>query len=186
MVFEYMDHDLTGILTHPSFVLQPENIKDLNKQMLEGLDYLHHRGVLHRDLKGSNILLNNEGKLKLADFGLARFYHKHRSEFDYTNRVITLWYRPPELLLGATVYGPAVDIWSAGCIMVELFTKKAIFPGHDEIQQLQLVYEMMGTPTVESWPGADQMPWIDLIKRGDNPNGKFTETYSQYVYTAKF
>lgn len=113
MVFEYMHHDLTGLLAHPDIRFTPANIKSLNHQMLKGLAYLHHRGILHRDMKGSNILLNSRGELKLADFGLARFYSKRRMQ-DYTNRVITLWYRPPELLLGETAYGPEVDMWSAG------------------------------------------------------------------------
>ena len=81
-----------------------------------GIVILHRKGVIHRDIKGSNILLNNRGELKLADFGLARFYQKRRRA-DYTNRVITLWYRPPELLLGTTVYGPEVDMWSAGLVV---------------------------------------------------------------------
>jgi CTD kinase subunit alpha len=113
MVFEYMDHDLTGLLAHPDLRFSPANIKSLNHQMLKGLAYLHHRGILHRDMKGSNILLNARGVLKLADFGLARFYSKRKVQ-DYTNRVITLWYRSPELLLGETAYGPEVDMWSAG------------------------------------------------------------------------
>jgi CTD kinase subunit alpha len=113
MVFEYMDHDLTGILSQTQFSFTDANLKSLCHQMLAGLAYLHHKGVIHRDIKGSNILINNRGELKLADFGLARFYQKRRRS-DYTNRVITLWYRPPELLFGATVYGPEVDMWSAG------------------------------------------------------------------------
>lgn len=113
MVFEYMDHDLTGVLSQTQFSFEDAHLKSLCHQMLAGLAYLHHKGVIHRDIKGSNILLNNRGELKLADFGLARFYHKRR-RVDYTNRVITLWYRPPELLFGATVYGPEVDMWSAG------------------------------------------------------------------------
>ncbi|CCJ30315.1 unnamed protein product, partial [Pneumocystis jirovecii] len=149
MVFEYMDHDLSGVLSNPNFHFELSHTKHLCKQMLDGLEYLHHRGVLHRDIKGSNILLDNFGQLKLADFGLARYYHKKHNTADYTNRVITLWFRPPELLLGATAYGPSVDIWSAGCIMIELFTKKPLFPGHDEIHQLELIYDMMGTPTHE-------------------------------------
>jgi len=113
MVLEYMDHDLTGVLAQPNLRFSPANLKSLNYQMLSGLAYLHDQGILHRDMKGSNILLNAAGELKLADFGLARAYSKHKRD-DYTNRVITLWYRGPELLLGETVYGPEVDMWSAG------------------------------------------------------------------------
>lgn len=116
MVFEYMDHDLTGVLSQTQFQFADAHLKSLCQQMLAGLAYLHHKGVIHRDIKGSNILLNNRGELKLGDFGLARFYQKRRRS-DYTNRVITLWYRPPELLFGATVYGPEVDMWSAGYVI---------------------------------------------------------------------
>ncbi|KAG0709671.1 kinase-like domain-containing protein [Suillus ampliporus] len=143
MVFEYMDHDLTGVLSQTQFSFSEANLKSLCSQMLAGLAYLHHKGVIHRDIKGSNILINNRGELKLADFGLARFYQKRRRS-DYTNRVITLWYRPPELLFGATVYGPEVDMWSAGCIMLELFTKKPVFQGNDEIHQLDVIYRILG------------------------------------------
>jgi CTD kinase subunit alpha len=113
MVFQYMDHDLTGVLSQTQFTFTGAQLKSLCQQMLAGLSYLHHKGVIHRDIKGSNILVNSRGELKLADFGLARFYQKRRQS-DYTNRVITLWYRPPELLFGTTVYGPEVDMWSAG------------------------------------------------------------------------
>jgi CTD kinase subunit alpha len=113
MVFEYLNHDLTGVLSQPQYVFTPSNLKSFVHQMLAGLSYLHAKGVLHRDMKGSNILIGSRGELKLADFGLARFYSKRRKG-DYTNRVITLWYRPPELLLGATEYGAEVDMWSAG------------------------------------------------------------------------
>ena len=109
MVFEYMDHDLTGILSQTQFSFDHSHLKSLCRQMFSGLAYLHQKGVIHRDIKGSNILVNNRGELKLGDFGLARFYQKRRRS-DYTNRVITLWYRPPELLFGTTVYGPEVDM----------------------------------------------------------------------------
>ncbi|EIN10645.1 Pkinase-domain-containing protein [Punctularia strigosozonata HHB-11173 SS5] len=163
MVFEYMDHDLTGILSQTQFSFTDANLKSLCQQMLAGLAYLHHKGVIHRDIKGSNILVNNRGELKLADFGLARFYQKRRRS-DYTNRVITLWYRPPELLYGATVYGPEVDMWSAGCIMLELFTKKPVFQGNDEIHQLDVIFKILGTPTTERWPGVTELPWFELVK----------------------
>ncbi|CCJ28913.1 unnamed protein product, partial [Pneumocystis jirovecii] len=178
MVFEYMDHDLSGVLSNPNFHFELSHTKHLCKQMLDGLEYLHHRGVLHRDIKGSNILLDNFGQLKLADFGLARYYHKKHNTADYTNRVITLWFRPPELLLGATAYGPSVDIWSAGCIMIELFTKKPLFPGHDEIHQLELIYDMMGTPTHENWPTVNRLPWYELLKPAEKKAGKFYDCYS--------
>ena len=179
MVFEYLDHDLAGILTHPHFTFRPEHIKELLRQMLEGLHYLHHRGILHRDIKGSNILLSAEGLLKLADFGLARLYHKHRANLDYTNRVITLWYRPPELLLGATAYGPAVDIWSIGCILLEMVTKKAIFPGIDEIDQLVRIWKIMGTPTTETWPKVTELPWWELVKPQTFSSNRFHEDFSE-------
>jgi len=123
MVFQYMDHDLTGVLSQTQFMFNDAQLKSLCHQMLAGLSYLHHKGVIHRDIKGSNILVNSRGELKLADFGLARFYQKRRQS-DYTNRVITLWYRPPELLFGTTVYGPEVDMWSAGYAILPLILRQ--------------------------------------------------------------
>ncbi|KAK7204521.1 kinase-like domain-containing protein [Myxozyma melibiosi] len=181
MVFEYVDHDLTGILTHPSFKLEQSHIKHLHKQLLEGLAYLHKRGILHRDIKGSNILISSSGDLKLADFGLARFYNKHKSTLEYTNRVITLWYRPPELLLGATAYGAAVDVWGAGCLMVELYTRSAVFQGHDEIEQLEAIYSVMGTPTKESWPDMDKLPWYELVKPPEEKASRFKSMFESLL-----
>ncbi|KAH8929583.1 Pkinase-domain-containing protein [Atractiella rhizophila] len=163
MVFEYVDHDLTGLLHHPAVRFTPANLKSLMYQILIGLDYIHSRRVLHRDLKGSNILLSKKGDVKIADFGLARFYQTGRKA-DYTNRVITQWYKPPELLFGETIYGAEVDMWSAGCIFLELWTRRAIFQGQDEIHQLTTIWEVMGTPSVETWPGLVQLPWYELIK----------------------
>ncbi|PPQ98560.1 hypothetical protein CVT24_004051 [Panaeolus cyanescens] len=180
MVFEYMDHDLTGILSQTQFKFESGHLKSLCHQMLAGLSYLHHKGVIHRDIKGSNILINNRGELKLADFGLARFYQKRRRA-DYTNRVITLWYRPPELLFGATVYGPEVDMWSAGCIMLELFTKKPIFQGNDEIHQLEVIFSILGTPTIERWPDVVHLPWFELVRpRHPLPN-KFRQGFQGWM-----
>ncbi|KAI0340935.1 Pkinase-domain-containing protein [Trametopsis cervina] len=183
MVFEYMDHDLTGVLSQTQFTFNDAHLKSLCQQMLSGLAYLHHKGVIHRDIKGSNILINNHGELKLADFGLARFYQKRRKS-DYTNRVITLWYRPPELLFGTTVYGPEVDMWSAGCIMLELFTKKPIFQGNDEIHQLDVVYKILGTPTPECWPGVTSLPWYELVKPKDHIPNHFRELFQKWLSPA--
>ncbi|KAI9007438.1 kinase-like domain-containing protein [Phycomyces nitens] len=180
MVLEYMDHDLAGILGHPNFKFQASHAKSLVKQMLEGLAYIHHMGILHRDIKGSNLLINNKGELKIADFGLARVFQKNRTH-DYTNRVITLWYRPPELLLGATAYGPAVDIWSVGCIMLEFFTGRPSFNGSDEISQLDCIYKTMGTPTVETWPTVTKLPWYELIRPKEQHPNRFKETYASLL-----
>ncbi|VDB85381.1 unnamed protein product [Peniophora sp. CBMAI 1063] len=180
MVFEYMDHDLRGILTQTQFSFTPAHLKSFCRQMLAGLAYLHRKGVIHRDIKGSNILVNARGDLKLADFGLARFYQKRRRS-DYTNRVITLWYRPPELLLGTTVYGPEVDMWSAGCIMLELFTKKEVFIGNDEINQLEWIWKIMGTPTAESWPGVARLPWYELVKPREAIPSHFRDFFKKYM-----
>lgn len=179
MVFEYLSHDLTGLLNHPTFKLDMAHKKHLGRQLFEGLNYLHRRGVLHRDIKAANILVSNTGQLKLADFGLARFFSKHGKP-DYTNRVITIWYRSPELLLGETQYGPAADIWSAACVMVEIFTRHAIFPGDGgEINQLDKIYNVMGTPTRSEWPGLVDMAWFELLRPTERKPNTFAEKYQE-------
>ena len=179
MVFEYLSHDLTGLLNHPTFKLEHAHKKHLGRQLFEGLNYLHRRGVLHRDIKAANILVSSTGQLKLADFGLARFFAK-RGKPDYTNRVITIWYRSPELLLGETQYGPAVDIWSAACVMVEIFTRHAIFPGDGgEINQLDKIYNVLGTPTRGEWPGLVDMAWFELLRPTERKPNTFVEKYQE-------
>ncbi|KAI1824737.1 hypothetical protein F4861DRAFT_530774 [Xylaria intraflava] len=186
MVFEYLSHDLTGLLNHPTYKLDAAQKKHLTMQLFSGLDYLHKRGVLHRDIKAANILVSSDGILKLADFGLARFYAK-RDQQNYTNRVITIWYRPPELLLGETQYGAAVDIWSAACVMVEIFTRRAIFPGDGgEISQLDKIYDILGTPNQEQWPGFVHTPWFELIPRGHRRPNVFADKYRERVPAAAF
>jgi CTD kinase subunit alpha len=186
MVFEYLSHDLTGLLNHPTFKLEPAHKKHLAKQLFEGLDYLHRRGVLHRDIKAANILVSNDGQLKLADFGLARFYAKRR-QLDYTNRVITIWYRSPELLLGETQYGPEVDIWSAACVLVEIFTRHAIFPGDGgEISQLEKIYAILGTPNKVDWPGLVDMAWFELLRPTVRRPNVFADKYKDRVTPAAF
>ncbi|KAH8591164.1 hypothetical protein B0O99DRAFT_520110 [Bisporella sp. PMI_857] len=186
MVFEYLSHDLTGLLNHPTFKLDAGHKKHLAKQLFEGLDYLHRRGVLHRDIKAANILVSSDGQLKLADFGLARFYAKRR-QLDYTNRVITIWYRSPELLLGETQYGPAVDIWSAACVLVEIFTRHAIFPGDGgEISQLDKIYAILGTPSKMDWPGLVDMAWFELLRPSVKRPNVFAEKYKNKVTPAAY
>ncbi|WVQ67153.1 uncharacterized protein L199_005348 [Kwoniella botswanensis] len=183
MVFEYMEHDLTGLLSHRTLRFSQANIKSLNHQMLNGLSYLHSKSILHRDMKGSNILLNSKGELKLADFGLARLYSKKHLD-DYTNRVITLWYRSPELLMGETVYKSEVDMWSAGCIVLEIFTTKPIFQGSDEINQLEVIYSIMGTPKESQWPGVKELPWYELVKPKEAIESKFRTAFEKWLSPA--
>jgi len=151
MVFEYMDHDLKKVLHHST----PSQVKVYMDQLLKGLHYCHVNNVLHRDIKGANLLISGGKLLKLADFGLARPFTR---EGTLTNHVITLWYRPPELLLGATNYAEAVDIWSVGCIFAEFFLKKPLFPGRTEQDQLSKIFELCGSPNEENWPGVSKLP----------------------------
>lgn len=117
LVFEYMDHDLMGLLESGLVVFTEANIAHIMRQLLDGLSYCHRNNFLHRDIKCSNILMNNRGQIKLADFGLARLFSAEDKTRPYTNKVITLWYRPPELLLGEERYGPAIDVWSCGLVL---------------------------------------------------------------------
>lgn len=186
MVFEYLSHDLTGILNHPSFKLEAPQKKDLARQLFEGLDYLHLRGVLHRDIKAANILVSKDGILKIADFGLARFYAK-RHQLEYTNRVITIWYRSPELLLGETKYTAAVDVWSAACVMMEIFTGSATFPGDGtELSQLEKIYSILGTPNRHEWPGLVDLAWFELLRPTVKKKSIFTEKFKALLTPAAF
>lgn len=161
MAFEYVQHDLAGLLQNPKISFGPPEIKSVMHQTLAALSYLHHQKILHRDVKGSNILVDSRGHVKLADFGLAR--STWGEEFkELTNRVITLWYRPPELLLGATRYGAEVDMWGAGCILAELFLKKPLFHGNSEVSQIVEIQNKMGVPTYDEWPERETLPWFHL------------------------
>ncbi|KAK1300948.1 putative serine/threonine-protein kinase [Acorus calamus] len=132
LVFEYMEHDLAGLAATPGIKFTEPQVKCYMQQLLRGLEHCHTHGVLHRDIKGSNLLIDNNGILKIADFGLATVFHPNQTQ-PLTSRVVTLWYRPPELLLGATEYGVAVDMWSTGCILAELLAGKPIMPGRTEV-----------------------------------------------------
>ncbi|KAH7642009.1 cyclin-dependent kinase 13-like protein [Dermatophagoides farinae] len=159
LVFEYMDHDLMGLLDSGLVVFTEANIAHVMKQLLDGLSYCHRNNFLHRDIKCSNILMNNRGQIKLADFGLARLFSAEDKTRPYTNKVITLWYRPPELLLGEERYGPAIDVWSCGCILGEMFRGKTIFQANSELLQLEAISKYCGTPTPANWPSVINLPY---------------------------
>ncbi|KMT17323.1 hypothetical protein BVRB_2g040160 [Beta vulgaris subsp. vulgaris] len=163
LVFEYMEHDLSGLLSCPEVTFTEAQIKCFMQQIFYGLDYCHGKGVLHRDIKTSNILLNNEGVLKLADFGLANFMSTRTKQQPLTSRVVTLWYRPPELLLGSTNYGPYVDMWSAGCVFAELLIGKPILKGKTEVEQLHKIFKLSGSPPDEYW-NKSKLPHSSMFK----------------------
>ncbi|GAV63286.1 Pkinase domain-containing protein [Cephalotus follicularis] len=162
LIFEYMEHDLAGIAATAVNKFTEAQIKCYMQQLLHGLEHCHSRGVLHRDIKGSNLLIDYHGNLKIADFGLATFYHPYQKQ-PLTSRVVTLWYRPPELLLGSTDYGVGVDLWSAGCILAELFTGKPIMPGRTEVEQLHKIFKLCGSPSEEYWKRS-KLPHATIFK----------------------
>ncbi|KAI4338669.1 hypothetical protein MLD38_023698 [Melastoma candidum] len=178
LVFEYMDHDLAGLAASPGVKFTEPQVKCYVQQLLSGLEHCHKRRVLHRDIKGSNLLIDDGGVLKIGDFGLASFFdpdHKHRM----TSRVVTLWYRPPELLLGATEYGVGIDLWSAGCILAELLAGKPIIPGRTEVEQLHKIYKLCGSPSEEYWKKY-KLPNATLFKPREPYRRCIKETFKDF------
>ncbi|KAG6660830.1 hypothetical protein CIPAW_03G131900 [Carya illinoinensis] len=140
--------DLTGIISCLGERLNEAQVKSYMQQLLSGLHHCHKNGILHRDIKPSNLLIDSSGVLKIADFGLANFYTKKRR---LTSRVVTLWYRSPELLLGSTDYGDGIDLWSAGCLLAEMFVGRPIMPGRTEVEQLHRIFKLCGSPSEDYW-----------------------------------
>ncbi|XP_077424454.1 cyclin-dependent kinase 17-like isoform X2 [Vanacampus margaritifer] len=151
LVFEYLEKDLKQYMDDCGSIMSVHNVKIFLFQLLRGLAYCHRRKVLHRDLKPQNLLINEKGELKLADFGLARA--KSVPTKTYSNEVVTLWYRPPDVLLGSTEYSTPIDMWGVGCIFYEMITGRPLFPGSTVEDELHLIFRILGTPTEETWPG---------------------------------
>ena len=162
MVLGFAEHDLVGLLELWKRQLTIPEVKCISLQVLKAIDYCHLHGIVHRDLKCANILIDRTGTVKLADFGLAREFcfdpsmetDKEESCLVMTNKVITLWYRPPELLVGGTVYGPEVDIWSMGGIIAELLLQRPLFSADRETGVFSLILEEIGKPGLKA---VDQM-----------------------------
>lgn len=166
-VSPYMCSDLVGLLENPNINLEVSHIKCFMEQLLHGIQYIHEQMFLHRDIKAANILIDRNGTLKIADFGLARVYHGSPPKFmsgpgggerAYTGLVVTRWYRPPELLLGERRYTTAVDMWGIGCVFGELFTRKPILVGKTDSHQAQLIFDLVGPPNSISWSEATSLP----------------------------
>ena len=156
LVFEYLDGDLKRYMDLNPTGIPPQTVKSFLSQLLHGIAFCHSHRVLHRDLKPQNLLISNSGRIKLADFGLARAFGVPVRL--YTHEVVTLWYRAPEILLGTRYYSTAVDIWSIGCIFAEMITRKALFQGDSEIDQLFRIFRLLGTPNEEIWPNVSHLP----------------------------
>lgn len=155
LVFEYLDQDLKKYLDVCDNGLEPAIVKSFLFQLLTGVAFCHHHRVLHRDLKPQNLLINREGELKLADFGLARAFGIPVKS--YTHEVVTLWYRAPDVLLGSKNYSTPVDIWSIGCIFAEMVTGVPLFSGSPE-SQLTTIFACLGTPDETIYPGITELP----------------------------
>ena len=151
MVFPFIKHDLVGIQHFRRYRFYVSEIKCIILQVLKGLEYLHGKNVVHRDLKLANLLIDGDGVVKIADFGLARIQLPKR--LDQTNKVVTRWYRSPELLLGATKYDYSVDMWSIGAILGELVVGAPLFPGESEVHVLRFIFDTLGPPSEELWNG---------------------------------
>jgi len=150
LVFEYLERDLKRYMDAVGSNMHRLLVKSYMYQLIKGISFCHSHRVLHRDLKPQNLLIDREGNLKLADFGLARAFGVPVRT--YTHEVVTLWYRAPEILLGGKQYSTPVDVWSIGCIFAEMVTHQPLFPGDSEIDQLFKIFRVLGTPTEATWP----------------------------------
>ncbi|XP_010258718.1 PREDICTED: probable serine/threonine-protein kinase At1g54610 isoform X3 [Nelumbo nucifera] len=182
LVFEYMEHDLAGLASCPNIKLSEAQVKCYMHQLLSGLEHCHSCNVMHRDIKGSNILVNNEGILKIADFGLANYFSPGHKQ-PLTSRVVTLWYRPPELLLGSTDYRASVDLWSVGCVFAELFLGKPILQGRTEVEQLHKIFKLCGSPPDEYWKNS-KVPHRTMFKPQHPYGSCLRETCKELPATA--
>ena len=153
---DFLEHDLKTLLEDMAEPFLPSETKTLMLQIVSATAYLHSHWILHRDLKTSNLLMNNRGEIKLADFGMARYTGNPPPKL--TQLVVTLWYRAPELLLGTAEYGFEIDLWSIGCIFGELLTREPLFQGKNEVDQLSKIFALVGTPTNASWPNFRNLP----------------------------
>ncbi|KAL2244118.1 UNVERIFIED_CONTAM: putative serine/threonine-protein kinase [Sesamum indicum] len=182
LVFDYMEHDLAGLASSPGIKFTEPQVKCYMHQLLSGLEHCHNRHVLHRDIKGSNLLIDDGGVLKIADFGLASTFDPNNRQ-PMTSRVVTLWYRPPELLLGATEYGVGVDLWSAGCILAELFAGKPIMTGRTEVEQLHRIFKLCGSPSEEYWKKS-RLPHATIFKPQQSYKRCIKETFKDFPPSA--
>lgn len=175
LVMEYCEQDLASLLDNMQAPFTESQVKCIMLQVLRGLRYLHYNFIVHRDLKVSNLLMSDKGCVKLADFGLARWFGVPLQAM--TPRVVTLWYRAPELLLQAPKQTTSVDMWAAGCILGELLSHKPLLPGRSEIQQLELIVDLLGTPSDSIWPGFSALPALQNFTLKHQPYNNLKQRF---------
>jgi len=176
IVLDWADHDLMGVLNKlkrggvagSRVFLSPYAVKLYLRQVLEAVKYMHESRVVNRDVKGANVLLTHDGRAWVTDFGLARYWPQRaggdRHENPLTPKVVTLWYRAPELLMGNRQYGYPVDLWGVGCVLGEMLTGEPFLQGDNELHQLSLIFKLLGCPTEKSWPGLRKLPFFDVLE----------------------
>lgn len=162
LVFDFMDTDLEIVIKDSQIVLISAHVKAYMIMTLQGLDYLHSNWILHRDLKPNNLLINSKGVLKIGDFGLAKNYGSPNKV--YSHQVVTRWYRAPELIFGAKIYSTGIDIWAVGCILAELLLRVPFLPGETDLDQLNQIFKVLGSPSEEDWPHVSTLPHFVQFK----------------------
>lgn len=175
LVMSYCEQDLASLIDNMKSPFTESQVKCIMLQLLEGLTYLHENFVIHRDLKVSNLLLTDKGCLKIADFGLARIIGKPLKQL--TPKVVTLWYRSPELLFGGQQYDSSLDIWSVGCIFGELLLNRPLMPGKSEANQIDLIVDLLGAPNDSIWPGFSLLPLVKQIQLKKQPYNNLKQKF---------
>jgi cell division cycle 2-like protein len=184
IALELMDHDLKSFMeNNGQKYFTVGEVKNIMIQLLSGILYLHDNHVLHRDIKTSNILYNNNGEIKLCDFGISRHFCK--SNRCYTPIVVTPYYRSPELFLGEDKYSTEVDLWSIGCIMGELFTKKPMFTGDGKSEILYQIFSTIGNPTEDKWPGWTELQNFKTFKFSSDTKCKLRSIYPKHHFDSR-
>ena len=188
MVMDFMDHDLKQLMAAMKQPFTEAEVKRLMLDLTSALEYCHDRWVFHRDMKTSNLLMNNKGEVSICDFGLARYYHEPPQ--GYSPTVVTLWYRAPEVLLAdggkgvKTTYGPAIDVWSLGCIFAELVLNAPLMAGQGEIDQVKRIFELLGTPDEQTWPGCNELHYLKRVKLRPQPFNRLKDKFRRTSFTS--